>query len=281
MYSADITRNQPTAFCLLIDMSGSMQQQVEFASGVATKAEAVTHVANTIITELIDRCRRDDGIRDYFDIAVLGYGDGKVDSLLPEGAPFAKPSVLCLRKPIQLVRRREITMPDGNIATSVHNEKQWVCSGANGDTPMYAGFMRALSIIEQWCCEHRNSYPLTLLHITDGEASDASEHMLLDITDKIKSTSTSDGNTLLINIDVSAGECTELMFPDARERLPVLRYARVLYEMSSIMPELYNARIVEIKGEHAVPPFRGMGFNATIVDLLSMMSIGSVSANIL
>lgn len=281
MYSADITRNQPTAFCLLIDMSGSMQQQVHFAAGVTTKAEAVSHVANTIITELIDRCRRDDGIRDYFDIAVLGYGDGRVDSLLPEGNPFVKPSALCRHNPEQIARNRKITMPDGSVAISVRNEKLWVCSKAEGDTPMFAGFSCALSIIEQWCCEHRTSYPLTLLHITDGEASDASERMLLDITDKIKGTSTSDGNTLLININISAGECTELMFPDARERLPALRYARLLYDMSSTMPQLYNARIMEIKGENALPPFRGMGFNTTIVDLLSMMSIGSVSANII
>ena len=73
MYTQEITRKHRAAFVLVLDQSTSMQQQVQFGRLTATKAEVVAYTANALITELIDRCRRADGVRDYYDIAVIGY----------------------------------------------------------------------------------------------------------------------------------------------------------------------------------------------------------------
>ena len=51
-----------------------------------TKAEAVATITNDLLFELVERARRSDGVRDYYDIAVIGYsGDDEVYSLLPGG----------------------------------------------------------------------------------------------------------------------------------------------------------------------------------------------------
>ena len=83
MYTQEITRKHRAAFVLVLDQSTSMQQQVQFGRLTATKAEVVAYTANALITELIDRCRRADGVRDYYDIAVIGYSGEEVKSLLP------------------------------------------------------------------------------------------------------------------------------------------------------------------------------------------------------
>jgi hypothetical protein len=56
-------------------------------------------------------------------------------------------------------------------------------------------------------------------------------------------------------------------------------YARTLAECSSIMPEAFNESIQQIKGAGATPPFIGMGYNASIIELLSIINIGSRSVS--
>ena len=84
MYTQSITRTHRTAFILLIDGSGSMSEEILFRGRRTTKAEAVASITNALLFELIERARRNDGVRDYYDIAVLTYsGNDEVKSLLP------------------------------------------------------------------------------------------------------------------------------------------------------------------------------------------------------
>ena len=55
------------------------------------------------------------------------------------------------------------------------------------------------------------------------------------------------------------------------------RYAAVLYECSSLMPEVFDEAIREAKGPGATPPFRGMSYNASAEQLITMLNIGSIS----
>ena len=73
MYTQSITRSHRTAFILAIDQSGSMAEKLLFRGRQTTKAEAVAEVTNRLLFELIERARRRDEVRDYYDIAVLGY----------------------------------------------------------------------------------------------------------------------------------------------------------------------------------------------------------------
>ena len=66
-------------------------------------------------------------------------------------------------------------------------------------------------------------------------------------------------------------------FPSAAEADYPNRYAALLYDCASPMPALFDEAIREAKGPGAVPPFRGMSFNASAAQLVAMLNIGSIS----
>jgi hypothetical protein len=76
-YTAAIDRPNPAAFVFLIDQSGSMEEKLDTGQ---SKADFVADVLNKTIYQLIIRCTRADGVRNYFDIGVLAYGGNGVSS---------------------------------------------------------------------------------------------------------------------------------------------------------------------------------------------------------
>ena len=67
------------------------------------------------------------------------------------------------------------------------------------------------------------------------------------------------------------------IFPEADEANYTNRYAALLYDCSSEMPAVFNEAIREAKGPAAAPPFRGMSYNASAAQLVTMLNIGSIS----
>src|ERR1700693_1234887 len=74
-YQGEISRDNPTCFLFVIDQSGSMDEKTE--SG-RSKAQFVADVLNKTIYTLVTNCSKADGIRNYFDIGVLGYSGSTV-----------------------------------------------------------------------------------------------------------------------------------------------------------------------------------------------------------
>src|SRR5262245_4199409 len=70
-YSAEISRDNPTVILFLIDQSGSMD---EIMSTGKSKAAFVSDVLNKTIYTLVTNCTKADGVRNYFDVGVIGYG---------------------------------------------------------------------------------------------------------------------------------------------------------------------------------------------------------------
>lgn len=279
MYSQEITRRHRTAFVLLIDRSASMQQQVRFGEFVMSKAEAVAMTANALITELVDRSRRTDGLRDYYDVAVVGYSGDEVAMLLGEGG-FISVERLAARAPEPSCISVERVLEDGSSALFDHHYIGWVEPASEGTTPMYEAMLRVRDLVEAWCEKecNRASFPPVVIHITDGEASDCDDGELRDICSQVRRVATDDGNVLLLNIHISTDfTLPSLIFPMADELVGAGRYARLLAECSSVMPEAFDSAIAELKGAGAVPPYYGMGYNASTIELLSMINIGSRS----
>ena len=109
MYTQSITRTHRTAIILAIDGSGSMAEKIRFRNRQMTKAEAVATITNGMLFELIERARRSDGVRDYYDIAVIGYsGDDEVYSLLPGGRELISVAELAAGEPPINIRRQEM-----------------------------------------------------------------------------------------------------------------------------------------------------------------------------
>lgn len=281
MYTQSITRNHRTAFILLIDGSGSMTEELCFRGRTTSKAEAVAAITNDLLFELIERARRDDGVRDYYDIAVLGYsGNDEVKSLLPgRGELLSVTQLAALDVPVrrELVEHR---LPDGGIALREIPSPAWVAPRAAGQTPMGEALRRARDLAAAWVARPENggSFPPVVFNITDGEATDCDEEELRALAGQIRSLHTADGHVLLINIHIAAGDDPRAIFFPSREEADYPnRYAALLYDCSSEMPAVFEEAIREAKGPAALPPFRGMSYNASAAELVAMLNIGSVS----
>ena len=281
MYTQSITRTHRTAFILLIDGSGSMNEEILFHGKRMTKAEAVASITNGMLFELVERARRSDGVRDYYDISVLTYsGDNEVYSLLPEGREMLSVAELAAG---EIPMKRELVeyrMPDGSTSLRELPVPDWIAAEAAGQTPMYQALDHAYEIAEAWCRNpaHAESFPPTVFNITDGEAADCDEEELRTICERIRSLRTCDGHVLLINIHIAPDESQHaVFFPTEEEAAYSNRYAGVLYDCSSPMPEVFNEAIREAKGPGALPPFRGMSYNTSAEQLIAMLNIGSIS----
>lgn len=261
-----------------------MEEPTTLYGKSVSKAEAVATTVNMLIGELLHRSRREEGYRDYFDIAVLGYHDEVVEPLLCKGKRlFVKPSELYERDTPRLQIQRERKLPDGRTLFSVVEQREWITPFAQGQTPMHAAFLKAYELVRDWCAirAHGACYPPVVFNITDGEASDCDEAGLEEIAARIRQVGTSDGNTLLMNIHISSDlSKVPVVFASSEDELPDQRYARLLYRVSSEMPPLYNESIAALRG--CQPEiFRGMSYNASMTDLIGMMNIGSVSVTLM
>ena len=286
-YTAPITTMCPTAFLVMVDQSGSMAEPVIWNGRYLKKSEAVALVINSILAEIIARTKGDDTYRHYFDIAVIGYGGGGVESLLPaDESWFMTPAQLAgsVRRKEELQKER--VLPDGRKILTKTVQKIWVESHAEGTTPMLAAFAKAYELVRLWCADMAKTgicFPPTIINISDGEATDGDLGAVSAAAAKLKGLSTGDGNSLLINVHVGGDGNRSIVFPVSENDLPEDRYARLLYNISSEMPEGYAVQIRELleTEPEAAGNFRGMAYNATIADLITLMNIGSTSVNLM
>ena len=217
-YTQSITRRHRTAFVLAIDQSGSMVEELEFRGRRTSKAAAVAEVANSLLSELLLRATREGEVRDYYDIAVVGYSGEGVHSLLSADETFVP--VSALRNAVRNTRRVSIErrLPDGQPAFNEVTVSEWIAPAASGQTPMYEALLYVHDLVEAWCRrpEHRESFPPLVFNITDGEASDSDEEELAQIAGRIRSLGTDDGRALLVNIHLASGDAAKgrIFLPD-------------------------------------------------------------------
>ncbi|MDR1671072.1 MAG: VWA domain-containing protein [Alistipes sp.] len=244
-----------------------MKERIFFAGTEMTKARAVSLVVNTFIDELMFRARREGGVRDYYDLAVVGYSGDGVRSLISPDGEFTTPSRLAASGVRREKFARERLLPSGRSVVAVTEHSRWICEKAAGITPMCGALREGLSLVEWWCRAERNAgaYPPTVINITDGETSDGNDETIRSIAQKIRDTGTSDGHTLFMNIHLARrDEPTDaVLFPSSPQQLPDHRYARLLWDVSSTMPA----------GDG-----RAVGWGCHIGGLAAMMNIGSINS---
>lgn len=275
-YQAPIQRTDPTALLFIVDQSTSMGDRM--ADSERTKAQIVADVLNKTLMQLITRCAKADGVRDYFDIGVIGYGAG--------GAHNALQGVLSQRvlNPVSALeanpkrveeRRRKIDDGAGGIVEQSIKFPVWFEPEANGGTPMCAAITMAAEELAAWCDSHPNSYPPTVLHITDGESTDGDPEQLADA---LRQFQTNDGNVLLLNLHVSSLAASPISFPAGEAGLPD-RYAQLLYRMSSTLPQ-HLVKLAQEKGRIVSSESRGYVFNADAAEIVDFFDIGTRPAQL-
>jgi hypothetical protein len=296
MYSAEISRNNPSCFLFLIDQSGSMQdvldptnvQQLDrpiqadgrtythTAQG-RTKAQGVADAINRLLQNLVIKCAKSEGVRDYYSVGVLGYGQrvGPAFGGALAGRELVPISEIA-NSPARIEERsKKVDDGAGGIVDQKIKFPIWFDPVANGGTPMCQVFQRAASLLQGWASNNLNSFPPIVINITDGESTDGDPAAAAQA---LKDLATTDGTALLFNVHLSSQSSTPIEFPDDDVILPD-QYARLLFGISSILPD-YMRDMAGQEGYRVSPRTRGFVFNADMVSVIRFLDIGTRPSNL-
>jgi hypothetical protein len=272
-YSAEISRAHPTCLLFVIDQSGSMSDGLEAG---ATKANFLADVLNRSLMELVIRCRKAEGVLNYFDVGVIaysgrgvgpGFGGALAGSHLCEIAALA-------RSPVRVETRKK-RVPDnaGGLVETEVKFPVWFDPEASGGTPMCAALRMAGDLLADWCREHPHSFPPTVMHVTDGEATDGSEADVEAAAAHVTGQATADGKAILLNLHVSGTGGEPVRFPTSEQSMPGA-YAKLLFRTSSLLPAELQRRATEA-GVSVRPDSRGYVYNGRMDDVVTFFDIGT------
>ena len=279
-YTAQITRNTPTAFIFLIDQSVSMQNYTTLYGEEMPMAEAVARIVNHQLNELVLRCIKGSETRDYYDIAIIGYGEKAYSGWKGEleGRDFVKPSEL-KEHPYKKITTKKETRTRKGVKVVEIEEVQWIeAEATEGWTRVHLAFEKAKGLLDEWMEKHhdKDCYPPTIINITDGEFNGATKEYVLQQANELKSMFTNDGNVILFNIHISANKAVCVTCPASKDEVSFSSLATTMYEMSSLLPMRYSDRIADLRGD-GTPNNRytAMSINADMSTLIQLMDIGT------
>ena len=276
-YQAEISRSNPSCFLFLLDQSGSMSDSFAGGSG-RSKADELATIINRLLASLVIRCSKDEGVRDYFEVGVFGYGGSQVKPALAcvnGNGPIVPISHLA-DEPLRIEDRLQ-KMPDGAGGLVEHTVKFpiWIDARADGGTPMTDALRQAHATLSSWVAQHPNAFPPVVFNITDGEATDGDPSAAaLDLSNL----ATDDGAALLFNVHLSERRAPAVEFPATDEQLPDT-FARRLFAMSSPLPPHLQAAAQQ-EGYDAHDGTRGFVFNADAAAVIQFLDIGTRPANL-
>ena len=275
MYQAQISRANPSAFVFLVDQSASMREPWGAETGKA-KADAVATILNRLLQNLVLRCAKEEGIRDYYSVAVVGYG-ASVGSAL--GGTLAGEDLVAISKlgnsPIRVDDvTKKVDDGAGGILEQTVRLPIWVDPKAENGTPMTAAFGYARSLLEPWVQSHPDSLPPIVVNITDGAPTDGDPTAAAEM---LKQLATSDGPVLLFNVNISAGAGAPIEYPSNPEVLPD-DHARLLFAISSPLPPYMRTAAAE-EELRVEEDSRGFTFQGDPVATIRFLDIGTRPVN--
>ncbi|AFY68523.1 von Willebrand factor type A [Thalassoporum mexicanum PCC 7367] len=272
-YTAEISRRNPSCFLFLIDRSGSMADSFSGQGSPETqKAQAVADAVNRLIDSLGQRCVKGNEIYDYFDVGVIGYSSDVSPAFngALSGRTIAPISTI-YENPSELENRiHEVPDGMGGMIEVANDFPVWFKPMAHGGTAMCGVFDFAHTILAEWVDQHPNSYPPTVINITDGESTDGDPR---EEAENLKQLHTNDGNVLLYNIHLSSEYAAPVCFPNHAEVLND-PYAKLMYELSSILPSSAQ-KAAENESYKVSADSRAFMFNADPVKLIQFLDIGT------
>ena len=267
-YQAQINRENPTLFCFLLDHSGSMKDPSGGKEGTVNKAQGLADAVNGILVDIVMRCSEGTTIREYFDVSVLGYGDGKGSVSPALGGALAGKEIV----PISQIGLYPLRFQERTINGQNYSYPVWVEPFAGADTPMCAALQRCQGIIQGWIRRHRRAFPPIVIHITDGESTDGDPTRQAR---KLTNLSTDDGNVLLFNCHLSSSNNPPIIFPDRTQTIPDA-YGQQLFGMSSVLTP-YMQQAAHSLGYSVTSQSRGFIFQADLSNVIHFLDIGTRS----
>ncbi|PSQ92316.1 MAG: hypothetical protein BRD30_02565 [Bacteroidetes bacterium QH_2_63_10] len=263
-YSAEISRQQPTSFLFLLDQSASMQDPFGGAEkkgdAAPSKARVLADTVNRLLQNLVLRCAKEEGVRDYFHVGGIGYGERVQDRIQPAdeydtGTGLVPISHLADRPRRMEQRVKEVNDGDGGTTEQRVKTPIWFDPQAKNGTPMCQALDLAAQRVRGWIDEHPSSFPPVVLNVADGEV-------------------------LLFNVHLSESEATPVELPSSRAEIPSGdEYAETLFQMSSRLPFSMRSA-AEQEGYTVDLDTRGFVFNADPAALVAFLEIGTRPSNL-
>jgi uncharacterized protein YegL len=271
-YSAEISRGNPACFIFLIDQSGSMGDPFGAGEAKQRKADGLADIINRLLQNLVIKCAKEEGIRDYFHLSVIGYG-------ATVGPAFA--GALAGRRLVPIsevgnsparVDQRTKQIPDGagGLVEQQIRFPIWFEPLANNGTPMRQAFAEAKTLVVEWLNNHPNGFPPIVFNLTDGESTDGDP---VSSATEIQGLKSSDGEVLLFNVHLSSQRGAAIEYPSAETGLPD-QFAQQLFRMSSQLPP-FMVDIARQEGMNVSQDSRGFVFNADMVAIIKFLNIGT------
>lgn len=270
-YAAQITRTNPACILFLIDQSGSMAEPAAGGGGI-TKAAVVADAVNRLLQNLVLRSAKADGVRDYFQVGVMGYGDG-IKAGLGGAVPFEVlvPISRVGDYPLRIESRTKL-VPDGagGVIEQPIKFPVWFEPEAGGKTPMCEVLAAAALAVGGFVAEFPDAYPPLVLNLTDGVPSDGNP---LENARMLRQLSTNDGFVLLFNLLISSKPVPPDYFPASEAGL-ANNFSKLLFRMSSeLPPKMWEAARSE--GHPVRPGARGVVLNADPAAIVRFLDIGT------
>lgn len=270
-YVAEISRTNPTCFLFLIDQSSSMLEPFGGQTG-KRKDEGVAEAINRLLQNLVLKCAKSEGIRDYFYAGIIGYG-GRVASAFSgslNGQTLVPISAIA-NSPLRVEQRtRRVDDGAGGLMDQSFKFPVWFEPLAVGRTPMCQALTLARQYLEVFLGRFPACYPPLVINITDGMSTDGDP---LTAAKAVQNLASVDGNVLLFNAHISDNQSRPIEFPPAEGGLAD-NFARLLFRMSSSLPpRLLEAARTD--GFPISPGARGFVFNADLVSIIRFLDIGT------
>lgn len=277
MYAAEISRANPTCFVFLLDQSRSMEDGIGGEDTMQSKKDVVADAMNRLLQELAIKCAKEEGVRDYFYVSVMGYGKTVGPALAGvlagrEIVPLSEVATNPAR-----IEDRVKKVPDGagGLADLPVKFPIWVDPVANGGTPMSQAFAMGQSIVSTWLNDHPDCFLPVILNLTDGESTDGNPTGPATALRELAST---DGNVLVFNLHVSSDASAAISFPDSEALLPN-QYAKTLFNISSVLPNHMRTYALQ-QGYPASADTRGFVFNADVTSVIQFLDIGTRASDL-
>lgn len=278
-YTAQITRNTPTAFIFLVDQSVSMKRITTLNGEQMSLAEAVARIVNNQINELVYRCIKTTEVRHYYDIAIIGYGHEVYSGWngVLAGRDFVSPEELKNNPFKKIIVKEEKRTRKGTMIKEIE-KVQWLEARCDGNwTHVHKALDKAKALLNQWMKEHhdKDCYPPTIINITDGQFTQVTREQVVQQANELKAMFTNDGNVLLWNIHITPNHLEQVLLPIGKEELKGDKYSELLYDMSSLLPTRYNQAISDIRGDSVDARHVAMATNTDMSTLIQLMEIGT------
>ena len=258
----------PGLLVIMVDQSGSMTLDYE---GGDTRSEFAAKAVNRVINTLIQKNFDGKAPKDRCYVAVIGY-DAEVKVL---ASGFLKELESSPKRIANVTKK--VSNGEGGVIEVDTKMPIWIEPiYEDSCTNMMGAFAVVNDLVANWIKDKPNYPAPVVINISDGLPYDGREieecmYETINIVNKLKEQSTSDGKVQIFNAMI--GEGHKVVFPKSTTELDSVE-AQFLYEISTEIPEAYKgaAEKNELKFEMGA---RGAIYNADAEHLIKLIDFGS------